>query len=358
MKNKILFLILIATLTCSLLSGRDMSGFPEDYIVRPGDTFVIQIITLQTQEMIAPVTITGHLTLYPISSPVKIAGLTLAEAKETVTAEISKVLPRARIFVDLYEITSYSLHILGAVNRPGEYVVDTLMTLYQSLQLAEGLSPAASKKIKITRHEETKVYNLNRYLTSGDVASNPLVFSDDLIWVDFAEEFAKLYVVTDTINYVEYFEMETEKRVAELLPLIKNKYSYSDYQVIYLRRDGQTARVDQTFLVKAGDNIYLHPEESYILVRGNVNRPGKFSFQPGKHPQYYISMAGGVNRTGSDKRIYIISRDGSRKRFRDQEMHEGDTVIVPLATRTWLTDYLTPISAIISMTATIIVLTR
>ncbi len=152
--------------------------------------------------------------------------------------------------------------------------------------------------------------------------------------------------------------METEKRVAELLPLIRKKYSYSNYQLVHLYRDGKSERIDHDYLVKAGDSIYLQPEESHIFVRGNVNEPGKFSFYPEKGPQHYISMAGGVNRVGSNKRVFIVSSNGEKKRYRGQDLKEGDAVLVPLSTRTWVTDYITPISAIISVVATIVVLTR
>ncbi|MBW6516100.1 MAG: SLBB domain-containing protein [Candidatus Cloacimonetes bacterium] len=358
MKNNNLLLISFFLLTISFLSARESVDFPEEYIVRPGDVFTIQIISLQTQDILVPVTVTGHLTLYPITSPIKVAGHSLKDVQGMVTSEIRRFFPNAKINVDLYSIIPYSVHIFGAVTKPGEYVVDTLMTLYQSLQLAGDLSPAASKRIKITRNEQIKIYDLNRYFALGDLSENPLVFSDDLIRVDFANEFAKLYVVTDSVNYVEYFEMETEKQVAELLPLIKKKYSHSDYEKIFLRRDGILKQVEHNYYIRAGDNIYLHPEESFIYVRGNVARPSKFTYYPGKNPEYYISLSGGVSRTGSQRRIFIVSKDGDKTRYRGQEINEGDSIIIPLATRTWLTDYLTPISAIISMTATIIVLTR
>src|SRR5690554_7962138 len=104
---------------------------------------------------------------------------------------------------------------MGAVEQPGEYVVDSLITLYQSLQMAKGLSPAASKKISVTRQGQTKIFDLNRYLVEGDLSQNPILFGDDFVRTEFADDFAKIYVVTDTLNYVEYFEMEREKRSEE-----------------------------------------------------------------------------------------------------------------------------------------------
>ncbi len=389
MKNKYFQLLLITTLvlsTFSLLSAQELSrvaeqredhlresralsglrsDIAEEYTVRPGDIFFIRIyspiITTdreQDLEPIVPVTITGHLIIYPLTAPIKVAGLSLTAASELIKSEISRHIPEAEIFVDLYDIQPYTVHITGAVEQPGEYVVDSLVTLYQSLHMASGLSPAASKKISVTRQGKTRVFDLNTYLVEGDLSQNPILFGDDFVRAVFADDFAKIYVVTDTLNYVEYFEMEREKRVDEIIPLLRQKYPYTDYRNIFLRREGKTEKIAQSHLLRAGDNVYLHPEESFIYVGGSVNSPGRFNYLAHKSPQYYIALAGGIDRYGSSKRVFVVSDEGDRIRFRGQELREGDSIIVPLSTRTIITDYLTPISAIVSVVATIIVLTQ
>jgi protein involved in polysaccharide export with SLBB domain len=368
LSSKLIWLILLLSLSTSFLAARSEINIADEYIVRPGDLFYIRMyspiintdpeVSLVPLEPVVPVTITGHLIVYPLTSPIKIAGYTLAEAQEKIKTEIRKSIPNGEIFIDLYSINPYSIHILGAVNQPGEFIADTLVTLYQSLQLALGLSPAASKKISLTRNNETRVYDLNRYLKNGDLSENPLILSDDLIKVDFAEEFAKVYIVTDSVNYVEYFEMETDKQVAELLPLIKKKHAYTDYFSIFLSRDGEMNKIAANTIVKAGDSIYLNPEESYIYVSGQVNTPGRFTFVAQKGPKHYIALAGGVSRIGSHRTVYIVSGDGERVRYRGQELKEGDSIVIPVSIQTWFIDYLTPISSILSIVATIVVLTR
>jgi len=389
MKNKshkLLLIVAIVLISISFLSAQELSrvaderddrfrqertqsglrsDIAEEYTVRAGDIFYIRIYspiltTDPEQELdpLVPVTLTGHLILYPLTSPIKVAGLPLDAASERIKSEIRRYVPEAEVFVDLYDIQPYTVHLMGAVEQPGEYVVDSLITLYQSLQMAKGLSPAASKKISVTRQGQTKIFDLNRYLVEGDLSQNPILFGDDFVRTEFADDFAKIYVVTDTLNYVEYFEMEREKRVDEIIPLLRQKYPYTNYRDIFLRREGRTEKIEQSHMLRAGDNVYLHPEESFIYVGGSVNTPGRFNYQAHKSPQYYIALAGGINRYGSSKRVFVVSEDGNKRRFRGQELIEGDSVIIPLSTRTILTDYLTPISAIVSVVATIIVLTR
>lgn len=358
-KSNIVFLmIIIGVMLTSLLSARDTSTFADEYLIRPGDRFLIQIIGLRTEEFVVPVTVTGKIILFPLTSPIDVSGYTLSDAQAKIISHLSEHITAGEIFAELISIQPYSIHVLGAVINPGEYITDTLTTLYQSLQLANGLSPAASKKITVVRNQETRVYDLNRYLRYGDLSQNPLIFGEDRIHVGFAEEFTKLYVVTDTVNYVEYFEMETEKRVSELMPLISIKYPYSNYDKIFMKRDGKLEQLTPHSFIRSGDILYLHPEESYIFVRGHVNSPGKFNFQANRSPQYFISMAGGITRVGSERRIRIVTKEGKQYRYRGQALQEGDTILVPLSTRTWVTDYLTPISTSLSLIATIVVLTR
>ncbi|MCB5231219.1 MAG: polysaccharide biosynthesis/export family protein [Candidatus Cloacimonas sp.] len=359
MKHKLVpFIAILFLVAVSALLAYQRVDVEKEYTVKPGDKFAIQVVTLETKEFVVPVTLSGNVVMYPLTNPVEVAGLTLEEAKALLKSEIAKNVINAKIVVELIAIAPYSLHLLGAFNSPGEYPADSLMTLSQSLRLARGLHPSASRKINITRRGETKTFDLNRYLTEGDITQNPLVMGDDLITAAFAENFVKVYVVTDTTNYVEYFEINENTKVNDLLPAITHKNYYSDFNKIFIKRDGEITRVEQSHVLNIGDSVYLHPEESYILVRGNVNIPGKYSFHGGKSAHYYISLAGGINRVGSSKRIIIVDKNGNRTKYKGQPLNEGDAVLVPVSFRTYVSDYLTPIGTIFSLVTTIIVLTK
>ena len=336
----------------------DYETLKEEYTVKQGDQFFVQIMGLEVKEIVAPVSISGHIVLYPLAKPVLIGGLTLSEAETRIYNALRSIFMEAEIKILLADISPQPIHIIGAVNSPGLHMADSLLTLQHALFLADGLSPAASRKIALRRRGKEKVYDLNRYLLDGDKSQNPLIFGNDLIIVDFASEFAKVYVVTDSVNYVEYFELDNPRPAVDLLKGLSQKHYLSDYSQLRLRRNNVSKRVNSDFLVHNGDELYLQPEMSYVFVRGNINSPGRFSYLSGRTPQYYISAAGGVNRVGSSKTIYIVDFEGNRVKYRGQEIHEGDTIIIPLSIRTVVTDYLTPVSTILSLVTTIVVLTR
>lgn len=336
-----------------------LDNFENEYYIKPGDVFSISIIGAETENFILVVTIEGQLPLYPLAPSVQVAGKSLANAKELIKSTVLKHYQDVKVDVLLHRVSPQNIHILGAVNHPGQYIVDSLTTLYRTLQeKAGGITPAGSRKVSIIRRGETRLFNLNDYLRYGSIQENPLLFNEDVVYVDFAEDFAKLYVVTDTVNYVEYFEIEKPVSLRTLLLSIGRKYGHSDYTDLFLFSDGRLAPVSQDYLVKKDDTIYVRPEESYIYVRGNVNRPGRFTYLPDKIPHFYLSLAGGVTRYGTERRLIIVKEDGNSFRYRGQEIEQGDTIVVPLSTRIFITDYLTPISAALSIIATIVVLTR
>lgn len=347
----------------SLISNTDYASysvFDEEYYVKPGDTFFVGITGHENKDVVSRVNMSGNLVLHPLSSPVKVAGKKLKDARSTIIKRLSEDFFDVRINVELMGISPQKINIMGAVNNPGEIVVDSLSTLNQSIKKAGGFASSASRKVTLFRRGEPQRINLNNYLYHGKIADNPYLFNGDIVFVDFAESYAKLYVVTDSVNYSEYFEIKEDSMpLRALLKRISSKYMHSDYENISLYRDDQLiSMVDKDYLVADGDTIYLKPEESYVFVRGNVNNPGKVNFIPGKLPYYYISVAGGVTQTGTDSRIRIIRGDGESFRYRGEELKHGDTVVVPLSTRAFIMDYLNPVSTVLSMITTIIVLTN
>jgi len=355
MKSKLVFIIL---LVCSALFGGQIEELGDVYTVKAGDIFLIQVFDIEVQQMKAPVTINGNVILYPLRSPLKVSGMTVSEAVETIKTELSKAFINAEIYIELADFSVHRINIIGAVSHPGEFVADTLMTLYQSLKMAGGLVPSASKKVDLVRRGTKTTYDLREFLRTGEQSHNPIVFGEDLIIAKMAEEFARVYVVTDSVNYFEYIETDGKTPVEEYLTTLNPKYRYSNYKNLFLNRNGEIIPINKDYIVKNGDKVYLQPEENYVFVRGNVNSPGRFNYFAGKTPQFYISLAGGINRVGSTASVNIISKDGIKKKYKGQPLREGDTVMVPLAARTYVTDYLTPIATILSLITTIVVLAR
>lgn len=82
-----------------------------------------------------------------------------------------------------------------------------------------------------------------------------------------------------------------------------------DLEKAYFKKDKDK---DNDIVVLDGDNIMFAPRPKTVLVNGEVNKPGLFSFIEGNNAMDYIERAGG--RTDSSSFALLISPTGETKR--------------------------------------------
>ena len=72
---------------------------------------------------------------------------------------------------------------------------------------------------------------------------------------------------------------------------------------------------DDDFLLRPGDRVVIPYEEFFVTVSGSVNNPGKYDYVPGRTYEYYLSLAGGVDRAEHWFGVHprIRTNDGERK---------------------------------------------
>ncbi|MCL1827818.1 MAG: hypothetical protein FWG20_07290, partial [Candidatus Cloacimonetes bacterium] len=83
----------------------------------------------------------------------------------------------------------------------------------------------------------------------------------------------------------------------------------------------------------------------------------------GRHPyngntsvQYYLSQSGGAAGNGSHKKIYLIREHGNAEVYHSQEIRPGDTLYVPESRRSMMISILGPISTVVTMISTIVII--
>ena len=81
-------------------------------------------------------------------------------------------------------------------------------------------------------------------------------------------------------------------------------------QVINVRDIIQAGSRGADIYVKGGDIVTV-ARAPRVFVYGAVNRPGAYKLEKGMTPLEMISLAGGLNATGSDNRLEVVRRDQS-----------------------------------------------
>jgi polysaccharide biosynthesis/export protein len=90
----------------------------------------------------------------PLVGRVLVAGLTVQQAEEKLNILLRRYIREPQVVVNVAEVHSQPVSVLGAVNTPGVHQVQGQKTLLEMLALAGGIRPDAGYSVRITRQIE------------------------------------------------------------------------------------------------------------------------------------------------------------------------------------------------------------
>ncbi|MBK7874814.1 MAG: polysaccharide export protein [Planctomycetes bacterium] len=125
----------------------------------------------------------GLLSL-PLTGPVAVGGCSVAQARERVREAITKYVQDPRVDLSVVEYGARRVYVYGEVQKPGAYVLDRPLNVYQGLALGGGFTPHARREqIVLLRGRpdalEVKVVDGETPNLDGLVALRP----DDFLFV-------------------------------------------------------------------------------------------------------------------------------------------------------------------------------
>ena len=146
----------------------------------------------------------------PLVSRVHVAGLTVQEAEEKLNKLLSTYIRDPQVVVNVSEVRSQPVSILGAVNTPGVHQVQGHKTLLEMLAVAGGIRQDAGYSVRITRQLEwgciplptarldasgrfsVAELNLKKIMEAQNPEENIQIFPHDVVSVPKAE---MIYVI-------------------------------------------------------------------------------------------------------------------------------------------------------------------
>src|SRR6202047_1302514 len=90
----------------------------------------------------------------PLAGPVHVAGLTVQQTEQEMDKALSKYIRHPQVVVNVAEVRSQPVSVLGAVNSPGVHQVQGHKTVLEVLASAGGIRQDAGYSIRITRQVE------------------------------------------------------------------------------------------------------------------------------------------------------------------------------------------------------------
>lgn len=181
------YLFFIFLITATPLSAAEESASAGDYIIGPGDMLDISVWRDETLTKSVVVLPDGKIS-FPLIGSFTAAGKTLIEIKQEIEGVIIQFVPDPVLSVEVRQVNSMLIYVIGRVNQPGKFVLNSNVNVLQALSIAGGLNPFAKRdKIKIFRQDSGKSNIINfKYddvVENGKLDQNILLKRGDVVVV-------------------------------------------------------------------------------------------------------------------------------------------------------------------------------
>ncbi len=287
------------------------------YKLGPGDKVKLNYYGTEQVRLESFISRSGTLEL-PLLGPVNLAGLSLEESRELIKQKVESELIGTTISLNLTELRSITVYVLGEAYKPGTYTLSALSSVVNALYLSGGPNRNGSlRNIKIRRNNKEISFDLYQLLVFGDTSNGIRLEDGDVIFIPFIEKKISMLGGFKRPHFYEIKEKETIKDAISLAggftfeagsnPDIE--YSTID-NTSNLRKDIKILTAnDHGILLKNGDSLSVSEirgiKSKSVVISGEVARPGTYTINDNERVLDIIERAGGyTERAYSDGIIF------------------------------------------------------
>lgn len=169
-------------------SGKAASKVDPDYVIGIEDVLAVNVWREQEMSRTVSVRPDGKITL-PLLGEFEADGKTPKQLEEIILKKLQTLVTNPEVSVIVQEIRSQKFNIVGEVNKPGNYVLSSSMTVLDAIALAGGFRDfAKTKKMYVLRRERDGStaripVNYNKIINGASPEQNVRLFSRDTLVV-------------------------------------------------------------------------------------------------------------------------------------------------------------------------------
>jgi polysaccharide export outer membrane protein len=255
--SAVLIFLAATTLSCAALGqSREVLG--------EGDS--IRITVFQNPDLTTETRISENGTItFPLVGEISLAGLTPARAEAKLAEQLikGKFLVKPQVSVNLVQVRSRQVSVLGQVARPGRYPLeDTDSHLTDILALAGGVSPSGDDKVTVTTKRDGKVVMLDvdvpTMYRTGDLSRNVRLENGDVVYV----QRAPVFYIYGEVQRAGSYRLEPNMTVMQAISVGGGVTARGTDRGLKIRRRGQDGDLHSidarlTDLVKPNDVVYV-----------------------------------------------------------------------------------------------------
>ena len=263
-----------------------------DYVIGPGDDLRVQIWGQVNLRSSFVVDRTGAISL-PGAGTIHVAGLRFDQLTDFLRSQLGRVYRNFDLNVNMGQLRSIQVFVVGEARMPGSYTVSSLSTLLNALFASGGPKPEGSlRDIQVKRGGKTIVhFDLYDMLLHGDKSSDVQLSSGDVIFIPPVGE---QVAVVGSVRNPAIYELRGETTLEQVLKLaggrttiavnsqarVERIYDHVVRSIMEVNLSEPTA-----FNVQDGDivtvNAIVDRFKDAVTLRGNVANPGRYVWHPG-----------------------------------------------------------------------------
>ncbi|MBB5340231.1 SLBB domain-containing protein [Tunturiibacter gelidoferens] len=279
----------------STFAPLNMVPVTPDYVVGPGDELLIQMwgqVTLNGRFLVDR---SGSIFVPQVGS-VHVAGVKFEQMHDFLKSQVARVFRNFDLNVNLGQLRSIQVFVVGQARRPGSYTISSLSTLTNALFATGGPTPQGSlRHIQLKRGGKVVVeFDLYDLLQRGDKSKDEQLLPGDVIYIP---PVGPQIAVAGSVRAPAIYELRSpdSTTIGDVLELAAGLTNVASEQRVRLERVDERRRRSMIELaldaqgratvMQDGDLLELNAVVSQykdaVTLRGNVANPGRYTWKPG-----------------------------------------------------------------------------
>lgn len=264
-----------------------------DYAVGPGDEIVIKAWGQIDADLRLKVDRTGAIYIPKVGS-VNVAGVKYQDLKGTIANAIGKNYRNFDLGVNMGQLRSIQVYVVGQARRPGSYTVSSLSTLVNAIFASGGPSPTGSmRRIQLKRKGQVVTeFDAYDFLLKGDKTKDEPLLDGDVIYIP---PIGPVAAIAGSVNNPAIFELRDKSDLADLVRMAGGLSTTAAGQRVEVdriedRKDRTVADfdLDQKGMardIRDGDLVKVfsisRKFDNAVTLRGNVAYPFRYEWKKG-----------------------------------------------------------------------------
>jgi protein involved in polysaccharide export with SLBB domain len=277
----------------STFAPADRVPVTPDYVVGPGDQLLIRAWG-QIDLSVSPVVDRVGAIYIPQIGSEAVAGLQFVQVQDFLKTAIGRVYRNFDLSVNMGQLRSIQVFVLGQARRPGVYTVSSLSTLVNAIFASGGPNTNGSmRRIRLMRQDRAVCeFDLYDLLQRGDKSKDQRLLSGDVIYIP---PVGPQVAMAGSVNTPAIYELKESGTLEEGLQLAGGLTPVAAKRKAIIERiEDSTRRVVEASLagsdaaaakLQNGDVVSVlsvAPRfENAVTLRGNVADPVRMPWRPG-----------------------------------------------------------------------------